>query len=162
MARSFLPSIFSSHEKEPLFQTLQKEVDRVFDDFRKTPFLASESFIGSEIGLNMPRLDVSESEDVIEISAELPGVAIDDIEISAVGGNLVITGEKTQEEKKEEDNYTHLERTYGKFSRTVPLGFDIDASEVEAKLADGVLRVTVNKPAEFKGTKHKIKISKTG
>jgi HSP20 family protein len=108
----------------------------------------------------VPKIDISETEGGLEVSTELPGVNMDEIEISVIGENLLIEGEKSDEQKTEEKNYRLVERSYGRFSRSVPLGFEADPDTVGAKFSNGILKVSIEKPAEVQMKTKKIKIEK--
>lgn len=159
MANTLLPTIFGSTEK-PFFQSLQKEVDRVFDEFRELTPWDEGNFFGKSNGKLIPKLDVSETEKEVEISTELPGVKMEDIDISVSENILTIKGEKSAETKKEDKDYHLLERSYGSFLRSIPLSFVVDAKDVKADFVDGVLTMKIKKPAEVASKKQKIKISR--
>lgn len=149
----------ANQSSTPFFQTLQQEVDRVFDDFRHLNPWNSETSFRSPDGSLMLKLDVSESETKVEISTELPGVKMDDIEVSATDNLLTIKGEKSAQSDKDEKDYHLTERHYGSFLRTIPLGFQIDSDQVKAGFSDGVLTIKVTKPPEVAAKTKKIKIS---
>lgn len=143
----------------PFFKTLQQEVDRVFDDFRNLNPWDSEAFFGSSNGGLTLKLDVSETDKEVEVSTELPGVKMNDIEVSATDNLLTIKGEKSVQSDKDEKDYHLSERHYGSFLRTIPLGFEIDSDRVNASFSDGVLTITITKPPEVTAKTKKIKIS---
>lgn len=95
-----------------------------------------------------PVSDVLETPDGYVITAELPGVRDEDIEITTRGGVLTIRGERHLEDEVSRDRYHRLERSYGAFERSfrLPEGVPLDA--IHAGVAYGVLRVTVPKPVE--------------
>src|SRR5690606_7548238 len=99
-------------------------------------------------GKVMPSLEMHEANGKVTISAELPGVDEKDIDVSVDDQLLTISGEKKSEvEHKDGDRY-RSERSYGKFSRSVTLPFAIDPDKVEARFDKGVLKLTIDKPAE--------------
>jgi HSP20 family protein len=153
MANRYFPSLFGRGE-DP-FRSLFQEVQKTFEDFsRHTPFsrFASES----------PKVDVSETSDAIQVTAELRGVDENDVDVTLEGDTLIIRGEKKSERREEDkDKSWHVvERSYGAFSRSIPLPFDPDASKVEAKFDKGVLRIKLPKPAEAAQKQQKIAITK--
>jgi HSP20 family protein len=93
----------------------------------------------------MPAVDVTEDDDKIEIHAEVPGMGKEDIDVSVENGVLTISGEKKEEERKEETNYHRVERRYGSFQRRMRLPEGVDDESIDAAYADGVLTVTVPK-----------------
>ena len=161
MKRSLLPSIFKNDKDDNWpFASLQKEIDRVFDDFKGVmPRFESNLFPFQE-GKLAPRVDVSESDDAIEITAELPGVKEDDMDVSVSSNVVTIKGEKSASKEEEKKNYHLVERSYGSFARAIPLPFEINADNVVADFKNGVLTLTVKKPPEAVKEIKKIKVTK--
>jgi HSP20 family protein len=93
----------------------------------------------------VPAVDVSEDDEKIEIHAEVPGMTRDDIDVSVENGVLTVSGEKKEEERKEETNYHRVERSYGHFERRMRLPEGVDEENIDASYTDGVLSVTVPK-----------------
>jgi HSP20 family molecular chaperone IbpA len=95
-------------------------------------------------------IDLAESKDAIEVTAELPGVDEKDLDVTLANGMLTIRGEKrTEHDEQDKDKNWHVvERSYGSFSRAIPLPFDPDPAKVEAKFDKGVLHIHLPKPAE--------------
>jgi len=93
----------------------------------------------------VPALDIAEREDEIVIKAELPGMKAEDIDISVQGNTLTLSGEKSTESEKKEENYYHVERRYGTFRRTLTLPTQVDPDKIEAHHAHGVLTITLPK-----------------
>ena len=139
------------------FQSLQREMDRLFEDFFGT-FDTPWPSLASDDRLITPRLDVKEDDKAFVVSAELPGVDQKDIEVSMSGGGLVIKGEKKAETKEEKANYLRVERSYGSFMRTLPLPAEVDQNKIEAAFSNGVLTVTLPKSEEAKRTAKKIAV----
>ena len=139
------------------FGSLRKQIDSLFEDFG-TDF-------PTRAGTFAVRSNVSETDDAICISAELPGVELDDIDVSVSGNRITVKGEKKseQEEKGEEDGrqYHRIERSSGSFYRTMTLPFDIDPDAVKADTKDGVLTVTIPKPPEAVSQTKKIAITQS-
>jgi HSP20 family protein len=123
------------------FLDLHREVNRLFDDVLRT----SSGGQGSVPAIS-PQMDIHETEDAIEVSAELPGCSPDDVELSVEGETLTIRGEKRNERK---DDQAHVvERSYGSFQRTVQLPFAPNPDEVKADFEHGVLKVSVPRRQE--------------
>jgi HSP20 family protein len=155
MANRYFPSFFGRGD-DP-FRSLFTEVQKTFEDFsRRTPF----GRFGSD--LLSPKIDVSESKDAVQVTAELPGVDEHDVEVVLEGDVLTIRGEKKteREEEDKEKSWHVVERSYGSFSRAVPLPFDPDPAKVEAKFEKGVLRISMAKPPEAAKKQQKITINK--
>ena len=143
---------------EDPFRTLFQEVQKTFEDFsRRSPFARFSSDVLS------PRIDVAESKDAIDITAELPGVDEKDVDVTLVDDVLTIRGEKKseREEQDKDKNWHVVERSYGSFSRAIPLPFEPDATKVEAKFDKGVLRIRLPKSEEVTKKEQKIEIKKT-
>ena len=94
-----------------------------------------------------PASDVVETQDAYVITAELPGVKDEDIEITVQNGVLRISGERRLEDEVQEDRYYRLERTYGGFERSFALPPGVSEDEITAGVAYGVLKITVPKPS---------------
>lgn len=161
MSKSSLPSIFGNGE-QPFFKSLQKEVDRVFDEFRELTGGDASADLPTADGKLVPKLDVSETRNEVQISTELPGVKMEEMDISVTDNVMTIRGEKSAEKKTEEKDYHMIERSYGSFMRSVPLSFAIDPKDVKAELNDGVLSIVIKKPKEVTAKRKKIKVSKAG
>ncbi|BBO74241.1 molecular chaperone Hsp20 [Desulfosarcina widdelii] len=92
-----------------------------------------------------PAINLTEDADSYYVRAELPGIKADALDIQAVGRKLTISGERTIASEGENVRYHRREREAGKFSRTIGMPGDIDANKVDAKLANGMLKVTIAK-----------------
>jgi HSP20 family protein len=148
-------------EPMPFFSSLQKEIERVFDQFRDPFALSPRDVFAVSQNRMMPPLDISETADAVEITAELPGVKESDLDISISDGILVLKAEKSEQTDERKKDYRLVERRYGSFRRSVPLGFDPDTSKVKASFKDGVLSVNIQKPAEAIAKTKKIEINKS-
>jgi HSP20 family protein len=92
-----------------------------------------------------PTFNVVERQEAYFISADVPGVREDDIDVTVQDNHLVISGSRNAEERKEGDNYYVYERRYGNFSRAFSLPDNADAESVEADMKNGVLEVRIAK-----------------
>lgn len=106
-----------------------------------------------------PAVDISETADSYEVSAELPGLTKDDVKISYEGGVVSIRGEKKQEKEDKGKNYHRLERSYGAFERSFRLPTHIEVNKIEAKFKDGVLTLHLPKAEEARPKEIPIKIN---
>ena len=138
-------------ETDP-FTAMQREIDRLFEDFARDAY-DRPNYPTREL---TPRTDVVES-GVIEITAELPGLEEKDVEVTFVDGVLTVSGEKKAEKEERDKNYRLFERSYGSFSRSLQLPDGIDADAITASISNGVLKVTVPKPAPGEAKKVTIK-----
>lgn len=109
-------------------------------------------------GPSFPAIDLIETQDALEISAEVPGVKEDDLDVTIAGDTLVLKGEKSAEHEEKENNYHMVERRYGTFRRHIPLGFAPDDGAVKAEFKDGILKLRIAKPANAKEDVQKIDI----
>lgn len=151
MTRHKLPSFFSDEAfQSPFFANLQKEVDQVFDRFKSN---------NTADGPVVPALDIAETDDALEITAEIPGVAEKDLDVSVTGDVLTVKGEKTSDHEETEKNYHLVERRYGSFRRAIPLGFTPEDNKVAATFKDGVLKLRIEKPEEAVAKTQKIEIA---
>ena len=123
-----------------------KEMNRLFEDFSRRFEL--EPFGRKTRAAFEPKVNVTESEKEIKVSAELPGMDDKDIDISLSENELTIKGEKKEEKEEKKENYYHMERSYGSFSRTLPLPCKVESDKVEAQFKKGVLTITLPKAAE--------------
>ena len=163
------PSLFRRHRGEltspnqettdPFFR-LQDEMNRLFDD-AFTGFSSPSLFGGNDNGARNVRIDVHETDKAIEIEAELPGVAEEDIDVELTDNLLTIRGEKKYERSDEKDGEVRtMERAYGSFSRSMSLPFDVDPDAVEAAFKNGLLKLTLPKPPETIARSKKISINR--
>jgi HSP20 family protein len=139
------------------FETLRREVDRLFEDFDRgfwtSPFRRSifdiEPFWKRELALAAtPAVDIVEKEKAYEVTAELPGMDEKNIEVKLANGGLTIKGEKQEEkEEKKKDYYLH-ERHFGSFERCFAVPEGVDSDKIEASFKKGVLTVTLPKKPE--------------
>lgn len=131
------------------------EIDKMFRDFfTRSPF--SRHYEGGDW---LPAIDMSESEKEIVVSAEIPGMDGEDIDISLNGRVLTIKGERKQEKEGKEKNYHFLECRYGTFSRSFELPADVDSEKIKAGYKDGVLKINLPKTKQQSVKKIEVKTS---
>jgi HSP20 family protein len=138
------------------WQGFRQEMDSLFDRFSSgfesfplQPFTNMRKLWSPGIaGFANLAVDVAEDEKAYTITAELPGVSENDIEVSVDDDMLVIKGEKRQEKNEHEKNRYLSERCYGAFQRMFSLPRGADGNKVEARFQNGVLVVTVPKTAQ--------------
>jgi HSP20 family protein len=123
------------------FNTFQREMGRVFDEVVR-------GFGGFPRGNFSPNLDVHDCGDRLEVSAELPGLQQDDIDLRLEGDLLTLCGEK-RDAREASPGGAHLsERSYGRFQRSFRLPFSPDPAQVQARFEHGVLHVTLTRPTQ--------------
>ena len=144
--------------QENPFLSLQREVDRLFEDFTRG-FPSFPTFPAQTRGAAdlIPSMDVTETDKEIEITAELPGLEEKDVQINLSDNLLTIRGEKKAEKEQKEKDYRLVERSYGSFLRTLELPEGVDPNGIKATIAKGVLKVTVPKPAPAQAKKIDVK-----
>jgi HSP20 family protein len=117
---------------------LQNEMDRLFGRL-------SNEFDGPSLAATYPLVNVWEDANNVFVEAELPGMDLNKLEIYVSEGNqLTIQGER-QSSESEQGTWHRQERGFGKFSRTIILPIGVNADKVEARLDQGVLRITLPK-----------------
>jgi HSP20 family protein len=130
--------------------TLQSDVNRLFDAF----------FGGREANAAMrrwvPAMDLVETDDHLVLKADLPGLDQGDVEIEVKDNVLTVSGERRTEQEGSSNGYHRVERSYGRFSRSLSLPQGVDADQVQAEFDKGVLEVRIPKPAERKP--HRVQI----
>ena len=131
---SRMPAMFREEERSP-FWRLRAEMDRLFDDFFAAPALGR----GWGGAMSWPSVEVSETDDEVRVTAELPGLSEKDVELSVVDGMLSIRGEKKSESEDRDRGWS--ERYYGRFERRIALPDGADESRCEASFRDGVLTI---------------------
>jgi HSP20 family protein len=151
--RSREGSELSRERRVDPFTSLQREMHRLFDNFFEgSATMPSERPWGEP---SIPKVDVAETTDALQVTAELPGMQEKDVNVTLTGRNLVISGEKKEEKEDKDKNYHRVERTYGAFHRSIPLPTDVDGQKVDASFRNGVLNVILPKahPSDTAGKK---------
>ena len=105
-----------------------------------------------------PRVDVEELEDRFEVTAELPGLEKDNMDIEVRDNVLTIKGERKSTEEKNGKRYHVCERTYGSFERSFSLPENVKTDNIEAAYKDGVLKINIPKTEPVKPKEIKIKV----
>lgn len=147
-------------------QQWMSQWDRLFEGFfgrayGLTPFRGNELGWGSSGNAwdgFVPAVNVTETDNEYRVTAELPGMDQNDVELSIHNGSLTIKGEKKKETEEKKEGFYRMERSYGTFHRTLPLPQEVDAEHVEATFKKGVLTVTLPKLPELQSGAKKIAI----
>lgn len=114
----------------------------------------------SDFALLEPKIEVAENKNNVTVTAELPGIEQNDIDLEiSANGYLTISGEKRHEDAAASHNGYFSEIAYGSFSRTVPLPWDLEYSKASADYANGVLCVTIPKTKQEQTTRQKINVT---
>jgi len=130
----------------------RREMDRLFDDFFRTPALGA---IGSSPMTGWPSIDVQDKDNELLITAEVPGMTDKDVELFVDNGALTIRGEK----KGERNERGYSERFFGKFERQIPLPSSVDEVNCKADFHDGLLSIHLPKKAGAEEARKKIPIN---
>jgi HSP20 family protein len=146
--------LLSRRRDESPFRSLQREMNRMFENFWLEPFGAFEEWPGAFV----PTVDVTEEDKEVRISAELPGMDEKDIDVTVRNNILTIQGEKKQEQEEKQKGFYRKESSYGTFRRVIDLPAEVDESKAEAEFKKGILRIRLPKTAEAQTKTKKIKI----
>jgi len=143
-------------EQDP-FGSLQREMNRLFESF----WGGVEPRMGLAGGTSFysPTVDVHETDQAYQITAELPGLSESDVEINLRDNNLIIAGEKKLEHEEKQGDRHYSERSYGRFQRVIPLAVEVDADKVQAKFDKGVLTIDMPKNAKARDKTRRIQIN---
>jgi HSP20 family protein len=131
-------------------EKLHRDVNRLFYD--------SFSQAGGRVGpTSYPVMNVWSNEDGAVVTAELPGVEAEDIDISVVGDTLTLSGSRPADELEDGEKFHRRERSYGKFNRSFKLPFRIETDQIEASFDKGVLHISVPRSEADKPKKISVK-----
>jgi HSP20 family protein len=142
-------SLFYSQNPWREIDRMQRDMNRLMQSF--------PSFSGAQVAPSFPAINVWLSEEGAVVTAELPGVKPEDLDISVVGETLTLTGSRQPEELKEGEKYHRRERRFGKFTRTFQLPFTVEANNVDAKFDKGILHIALPRAEAEKPRKISVK-----
>ncbi|HTV30000.1 MAG TPA: Hsp20/alpha crystallin family protein [Xanthobacteraceae bacterium] len=149
------------------FESLRREVNRLFDDFDggfwRAPFASSFLDIAPFRRPNVtftavPAVDIAETDKAYEITAELPGIDEKNVEVKVANGVLTIKGEKQEEKEEKNKDYYMRERSFGSFRRSFSVPEGVDGDKIDASFKKGVLSVTLPKSTEVPKAEKKIAV----
>jgi HSP20 family protein len=143
-------------EEQNPFLTLHREMNRLFDDVFSGFGLMSRTPALMEGRFSWPHVELSETEKALKVTAELPGMEENDVQVELANGALVIRGEKKVE--SEGDGKLFSERYYGSFERQIPLD-GVQEDKAEASFKNGVLTVTLPKSEDARQSVRRITIN---
>ncbi len=127
---------------------LQREINRLFSDLSQGMLSTAPAY---------PAVNVWTNQEGVVVTAELPGINPDDLNISVLGNILTLSGKREPEAIQEGGKVHRRERGYGQFTRSIQLPFDVDANKVEATYQNGVLTVSLPRLEEEKPKKIAVK-----
>src|SRR5689334_4968123 len=125
-------------------EPFSSEVNRLFDTLFEPANLANRAQRWA------PAMDLVEADDHFVLKADLPGLAEDDVTIEVQDNVLTISGERKAEHERKEKGFYRLERSFGRFSRSLTLPEGVNADAISANFDKGVLAVSIPKPEERK------------
>ncbi len=106
-----------------------------------------------------PPADVVEVEDVVRVLLEIPGVPVSSVQVRVVGNRIEVTGEKVTDFPAGETSFLCLERIFGKFRRAFEVRGSVNLGEVSARMANGILVITIPKIADRRGRERRIPVT---
>ena len=124
---------------------LQDEMDRLFEDFWRTG--GRSRLLPSRLmhGDLFPEVDQSEDDKAYHVKMELPGLDREDVDVNLSEGLLTIRGEKKQDEEEKGKDFYRRERSFGAFSRSLPIPGEVDEAKIKASFDKGVLSIELPK-----------------
>jgi len=135
------------------FGDLRTTMDRLFDEGFPRPWRLMPAV--TEYDAVFP-VEVSETEDAIEVKASLPGVKPEEVEISVASGVLTIKAEHLEDTEDKKRDFYRREIRYGSFHRSLSLPVSVDADKAEARFENGVLRLTLPKAESIRPKQIKV------
>jgi HSP20 family protein len=136
--------------------SLQSEVNRLFDSF-----FSGRGGDGGATRRWVPAMDLAETEEELVLTADLPGLSEEDVAIEIKDGVLTVSGERRESREDKGKGYHRVERSTGRFSRSLAMPDGVDADRVQASFDRGVLEVRIPKPEERKPHRVSIGSSRT-
>lgn len=149
------PRTESRFEVAPV-NRLRQEMDEMFSRFFQDPFAIGE-FTPMMADAWGPALDISETPEAVIVHAEIPGVDPKELDVSVTGDTLTLSGEKKETTEKKEKNGRWTECRYGAFRRSMTLPAAVDAENVAAEYAKGVVTITLKKTEKEQTKKIEVK-----
>jgi len=138
---------------------LPSEAGEFTDDVRRI-FAELGRTLGEQLtGECSPAVDVYETDETVEITADVPGVASDALRIVAKGQTILIAGLKIPRRSRGDSSFHLVERGYGRFARAVRLSTACDTSRARASIVDGELRLTLPKIVDRRNAAIRIPIA---
>jgi len=132
-------------------ERLRREMNRISDEMDRDPLFGNVA--------GYPAMNAWTNDDGATITAELPGIDMDTLEISVHNDTLTLSGERKSEDLGEGEAYHRRERSYGQFKRAFQLPFQIAADKVEASYDMGVLQITLPRAEADKPRKIRVRAS---
>jgi HSP20 family protein len=137
--------------------TFNTGIDRLFNEFMGRSLRQMEEETAACAWT--PAVNILEREEGIVISADLPGLKAEDVDVTVDNGVLTIKGERTLEEVSEGETYHRVERSYGSFERSFSIPNSVDPKKIEARFTNGEMTITLPKREESKPRSVKVKVT---
>jgi HSP20 family protein len=141
---------------EGFSQTLSR-MDEEFEELVQRLFRSEEGRLAPTQEWFAPRVDLTEMETQYEVKVDLPGLKPEEVKVELRNGDLWITGERKEEKEEKGKTYHRVERRHGEFRRVLPLPAEVAEEQIEAKVENGVLTVTVPKTEPVKPKRIEVK-----
>ncbi len=141
------PFDFRSSVRE--MERLRQEMNRLFDQVDRAP--------GGSLISGYPAMNIWSDGEGVTVTAELPGVNLDELDIAVQGNSLTLKGNRSHPDLGEEVIVHRQERSYGHFRRVLQLPFEVEAGAVEAAYENGVLRIMLPRAESAKPKKITVK-----
>ncbi|WP_150112178.1 Hsp20/alpha crystallin family protein [Desulfonatronovibrio hydrogenovorans] len=129
-------------------KSMREEMDRIMNESMNQKMTGKN--LRSRLSLWQPVADLYQTEDLLVVEMELPGVHQANVNLEIQGNQLMVYGEKKMEKEATGSAYQMLERSYGPFSRVFILPDNIDSTAIKAVFANGILSVFIPKAAKVK------------
>lgn len=135
--------------------SFQREMNRLFDEFfNDFGLLAPWREDAYSVAQFAPKVNVSETDKELKISAELPGMDEKDVSVEMDDDSITIRGERKEEHEEKDGRWYRVEQSYGSFHRVIPLPARVEGDKAKAKFKKGVLQITLPKlPGEAENRK---------
>ena len=145
--------MYRSYRSTPIWHEmnrLQRDINRLFGDYFPGQIRTAPAY---------PPMNIWADENSALITAEIPGISKDDLEINVTGDTLTISGERKIDDLPEGAHYHRQERAYGKFNRSIQLPYTVDVQKVRATFKNGVLEIALPRVEAEKPKKVTVKAS---
>lgn len=143
----------------PMF-ALQSDINHALEEFWST--FGTRALQSDTLDVDIPKVDVRETDQEVDVIAELPGMDEDDVEVSAADGALIIRGEKESEAEDRDEDYVLRERTFGYIERVVPLPDNLELDNAEATFKNGLLTIRIPKQAGQQSARKRVSVRREG
>lgn len=137
-------------------RSMREEMDRLFEEFFHGMGTLRPSWMmrpfawAPEAGGFIPNVNLKETDEAYILSAELPGLSKEKLDISVTEDEVTLKGERKEMKEEKGENWHRHESAYGAFQRSIPLPGTVNANMAEAKMRDGILTLTLPKSEEAK------------